>query len=241
MQLSRPEFEILTDADALARRAADWFIAAVSAAHGAFAISLAGGTTPRRLYELLAQAPYRERVPWARAHWFWGDERFVGKDDARSNYRMVREALLSHVPIPAANIHPIPTEGSPAEAALAYEQKLRSFYGAATLDPKRPLFEVTLLGLGEDGHTASLFPRSSALTERNRWVVAVASKELEPRITLTYPALENSRHVAFLVSGREKLEVFKRIRREDRNLPASWLKPVGELRWFADAAAAGAS
>src|SRR5258705_3252462 len=233
------EFEILADAEALARRAAAWLTGAVTATQGAFAISLAGGSTPRRLYELLAEAPYRDAFPWTRAHVFWGDERFVDKNDPRSNYRMVHEALLSRAPIPAANIHPIPTEGmTRAEAAFAYEGELNSHYGAAKLDPMRPLFEVTLLGLGNDGHTASLFPGTDALAERDRWVAAVTGITPEPRITLTYPALESSRRVAFLVSGREKRAVFGRIRRGDMELPAARLNPAGELRWFVDAAAA---
>ena len=114
-----------------------------------FAVCLSGGSTPQRLYELLAGPPYRDKFPWSRTHWFWGDERFVPHDDALSNYRMVREALLSRAPIPAINIHPIPTEGiSPEKAAAAYERELKSFYGAEHLDPARPLFDVNLLGLG---------------------------------------------------------------------------------------------
>ena len=129
--------------------------------------------------------------PWHRVHLFWGDERFVPHSDARSNFRMAQEALLSHVPIEAANVHPIPTEGTtPDNAARAYERTLKSFYGADELDPARPLFDVTLLGLGEDGHTASLFPKTRALTERERWVVAVTEGVAEPRISLTYPPLE---------------------------------------------------
>ena len=153
---------------------------------------------------------------------------------------MVHEALLSRTPILAANIHPIPTEGmTPDEAARAYEHTLQSFYGATELDQARTLFDVTFLGLGNDGHTASLFPGSAALLERTRWTVAVSGPTPEPRISLTYRALESSRHVAFLVSGPEKRAVFERIRHGDQELPAARLKPTGELRWFVDAAAAG--
>jgi 6-phosphogluconolactonase len=232
--------DILRDPEALARRAADVLLEAAKAAEGRFAIALSGGSTPRRLYELLAQAPYRDSFPWDRAHMFWGDERFVPHSDARSNYRMTEEALLSRVPIARTNVHPIPTDGMTAvDAARAYERTLKSFYGAETLDPKRPLFDVTLLGLGEDGHTASLFPGTSALSERERWVVAVTEGASEPRITLTYPALESSRSVVFLVAGAEKREIFSRVvPRGDQDFPAARLRPVGSLLWLADAAAA---
>jgi len=143
------------------------------------------------------------------------------------------------VPIAEANVYPVPTTGlSPTDAARAYERTLRSFYGAETLDPARPLFDVTLLGLGEDGHTASLFPGTDALSERERWVVAVTAKVSEPRITLTYPALEASRQVMFLVAGEEKRAIFERVLRGDQDFPAARLRPTGGLLWLADAAAA---
>jgi len=155
-----------------------------------------------------------------------------------SNYRMVQEALLSQAPIPASNIHPIPTEGvNPEAAASAYERDLKCFYGAERLDPARPLFDVTLLGLGPDGHTASLFPGTAVLTERDRWVAAVVGAKSEARITLTYPALESSRHAAFLIAGEEKRIIFARFRRGDNNLPAARLCPIGTLSMFSDAAA----
>ena len=234
-----PNVEILADPEALARRAADLLIAAANVTADRFAVALSGGSTPRRLYELLARSPYRDAVPWHRTHVFWGDERFVPKTDARSNYRMTYEALLSHVPIPSANVHPILTEDTtPLDAAMGYEKELKSFYGAAALDPSRPLFDVTLLGLGADGHTASLLPGSRALAGRERWAVAVTEGALEPRISLTYPPLESSRQVLFLVEGTEKRAVFERVRRGD-DLPATKLKPVGTLLWLVDKAAAG--
>jgi 6-phosphogluconolactonase len=231
--------EILADPENLARRVADWILDLATARDGVFAVALSGGSTPQRLYQLLAGAPYRAGFPWSRTHWFWGDERFVPHDDALSNYRMVREAMLSRVPIPAGNIHPMPTEGvTPEAAAAAYARELNSFYGAARLDPLRPLFDVTLLGLGPDGHTASLFPGTSVLAERDRWVAAVVGTKLEARITLTYPALESSRHTAFLVAGKEKSAILDRFRRGDETLPAARLHPTGTLWLFADAAAA---
>ncbi|QEX16221.1 6-phosphogluconolactonase [Hypericibacter terrae] len=237
--ISDAKLEVLPDPDALARRVAAWLLAAATAKQDRFAVALSGGSTPRRLYEHLADTACRDSFPWSRAHWFWGDERFVPADDAKSNYRMVREALLSRAPIPAGNIHPMPTTpSSPEAAASAYERELKSFYGADRLDSAQPLFDVTLLGLGLDGHTASLFPGTPALGVRDRWVAAVVGAEPEARITLTYPALESSRRVAFLISGSEKREILTRLRRGDESLPAARLRPVGSLWFFADAAAA---
>jgi 6-phosphogluconolactonase len=237
---SEARLEMLADPEALSRRVAGWLLAAATAKEGAFAVALSGGTTPRTLYEQLSKPPYRDSFPWSRTHWFWGDERFVPHDDPLSNYRMVREALLSRAPIPTVNIHPIPTEGTTAdEAASAYERELKFFYGAAQLDPARPLFDVTFLGLGPDGHTASLFPGSAVLAERGRWVAAVVGTKAEARITLTYPTLESSRQAAFLVAGEAKRAMLERLRRGDDNLPAGRVHPTGELYIFADAAAAG--
>jgi 6-phosphogluconolactonase len=233
----RNRLEILSDLEAMSRRVADWILELAAAKDGVFAVCLSGGGTPQRLYELLAEPPYRDRFPWTRSHWFWGDERFVPQEDVRSNYRMAREALLSRAPIPSGNIHPIPTEGLAPQAASAYERTLKSFYGADRLDPARPLFDVNLLGLGSDGHTASLFPGSPVLAERDRWVAPVVGAKPEPRITLTYPALESSRHLAFLVAGKEKHTIFKRLRDADKSLPAAGVHPVGTRWMFADAAA----
>jgi 6-phosphogluconolactonase len=233
-------WEVLPDPDALARRVADWLLDAATTTDGPFAIALSGGSTPRLLYAHLASQKYRDRFPWARVHWFWGDERFVPHDDPMSNYRMVQEALLAHSPAPPANIHPIPTEGiDPDTAAWTYERELKAFHGTDRLDPARPLFDVTLLGLGEDGHTASLFPGSVMLGERERWVAPVIGVKAEARITLTYPALESSRRVAFLAAGPDKRAVVSAIREGHGALPAALLRPVGELTWFLDQAAAG--
>jgi 6-phosphogluconolactonase len=239
---SEARLEILSDAESLARRVADWMLEVATTKDGLLSVSLSGGSTPRRLYQLLAGSPYRNNFPWSRTHWFWGDERFVSHDDTLSNYRMVREALLSHAPIPATNIHPIPTEGvTPDVAASAYERELKSFYGAERLDPARPLFDVTFLGLGPEGHTASLFPNTAVLSERDRWVAAVVGAKSEARITLTYPALESSRNAAFLVAGEEERAVLARLRGGDDSLPAARLHPTGALWIFGDAAAVGAA
>jgi 6-phosphogluconolactonase len=229
--------EVLADADALAQRVAAWMLERLVGIEGRAAICLSGGSTPLHLYRRLAEPPFRAAFPWERLHWFWGDERFVPPDDARSNARMAREALLDRIPVPRANLHPIPSTSSPEDAALAYEQELRRFHGAEQLGPERPLFDLTLLGLGEDGHTASLFPGTAALAERTRWVVAVRGVMPETRITLTYPALESSRHVAFLAAGAAKRAIVERVW-QGADVPAARLRPVGTLHWFLDRTAA---
>jgi 6-phosphogluconolactonase len=239
-QIGQAKLEILADPQALSRRVADWMLELAKEKRGVFSVVLSGGSTPRTLYQHLTETPYRETVPWSRTHWFWGDERFAPHTDARSNYRMAWEALLSHVPIPAENIHPIPTEGiAPEAAALAYERELKSFYGAERLDAKRPLFDVVLLGLGDDGHTASLFPGGAALAETGRWVMAAVGPNSETRITLTFPALESSAQAAFLVEGEGKREIFRRLQRDGDDLPAARFRTASGVTWFLDRAAAG--
>ena len=229
--------EVAKDPEALAHRAAGWITDLAAASRDRFALCLSGGSTPRRLYQLLAESPYRDALPWDRIHWFWGDERFVPWDHPDSNYGMVRAALFGRAPVPPGNIHGVPTDGTPADAAAAYERVLKSYYGSESLDPARPLFDVEILGLGPDGHTASLIPGTSVLEERHRWVAEVIGGRPEPRITLTYPALESSRHTAFLVVGAEKREILSRALAGDQALPAARIRPVGELIWFADEAA----
>jgi 6-phosphogluconolactonase len=238
-QLSDAILEVCPDAEALAQRAADWLVGVVGGRGDRVTVALSGGSTPRRLYELLTEPPRRDRMPWERIHWFWGDERFVPRDHPDSNYRMVREAMLSRVAIPAGNIHPVPTVGlDPEEAARAYERELQAVHGSDRLDPARPLFDVTLLGLGSDGHTASLFPGTSAVEERRRWVVAVVGAKPEPRISLTFPALDSSANLAFLVAGEGKRAALARVLAGDRTLPAARLRSVGRLWFFFDRAAA---
>jgi 6-phosphogluconolactonase len=228
------------DAETLAHHVAKWLCGLARASDRTFAVSLSGGSTPRRLYELLATPELASRFPWNRVHWFWGDERFVPHDHPDSNYGMARDAFLSQVPVPDANVHAIPTEGSsPEQAAAAYEATLKRFYGADALASGRPLFDVTLLGIGEDGHTASLLPGQPALREAQRWVVAVIGAMPQPRITLTYPSLDSSRDVAFVVTGRGKRDVVARAQTGDRTIPAGLVRPVGRLHWFTDRAAAG--
>jgi 6-phosphogluconolactonase len=223
----------------LAQNVAAWLCALAEAGGRRFSICLSGGSTPRLLYQQIATPAIASGFPWPRVHWFWGDERFVPQNDPDSNYQMARDALLSRVPIPTGNIHPIPTEGLSAdEAAAAYETTLKKFYGADVLAPDRPLFDVTLLGIGENGHTASLFPGQPALQEKRRWAVATIGADAQPRITLTYPVLDSSRDVAFLATGASKRDVVTRARAGDRALPAALVRPIGRLHWLTDRAAA---
>jgi 6-phosphogluconolactonase len=238
---SLAENRIFENAEALAHAVAQWLCGLAQASDHPFAVCLSGGSTPRRLYECLAAPHIASRFPWSRTHWFWGDERFVPHNHRDSNYWMARDAFLSLVPVPDSNIHPVPTEDlSPEQAATAYETTLKRFYGADLLASDRPLFDVTLLGIGEDGHTASLFPGQPALQETGRWAVAVIGAKSEARITLTYPALNSSRDVAFLVTGEDKRGVVARAQGGDRMLPAALVRPVGRLHWFADRAASPA-
>jgi 6-phosphogluconolactonase len=232
---ARIKLEVLSDPDALAERVAAWLLELARAKSGAFAMALSGGSTPKALYHKLAARPYRDLFPWCRTHLFWGDERFVPHGNPLSNYRMVDEALISNVPIPAENVHAVPVEGlTPDEAARAYEGDLKAFYGAESLDLAQPLFDATLLGLGPDGHTASLFPNTDVLKDQEHWVAAVVGVKSEARITLTYPALESSRNTAFLIAGEEKRAIFARLLEGDETLPAGRLRPQGALRVFVD-------
>lgn len=232
--------EVSGDKATLTTQIADWIVARYEAHTGSFALNLSGGSTPKALYERLATEVYRRKFDWERVHLFFGDERFVPHDHPDSNYRMVREALISRVPIPSENVHAVDTaQGAPADAAAAYERTLQSCYGKTTLDLARPMFAVTLLGLGEDGHTASLFPGTAALRERTRWVTAIIGAKAEPRISMTYPVLDSSQAVAFLVAGEGKRAMLKRLLARDPALPASHVKPSGELFVFCDEAAHG--
>jgi 6-phosphogluconolactonase len=232
-----PILEVLANPAALAEHVAAWLVARAAASRHSFSLALSGGSTPKLLYQTLAMPPWRDRMPWARVHLFWGDERFVPPDDPDSNQRMAREAMVAQVPIPPGNVHPVPVDGTPEDAARRYEAELRTF---AAERPGGPLFDVQLLGLGPDGHTASLFPGTPALAERRAWVVAVVGARAEPRITLTYPALDDSAAVAFLVSGAEKRAILRRLLDGDTTMPAAALRPKGPVTVFADQAAIGA-
>jgi 6-phosphogluconolactonase len=233
-----PQLQCFADAETLARHAAQWLCNRAVASAGRFAVCLSGGSTPRRLYELLADPPTAAQMPWERVHWFFGDERFVPPDHPDSNFRMAHEALFARVSIPQQQIHPIPTQAmTPEQAASAYEATLKRYYGRDTLEAGHALFDATLLGLGEDGHTASLFPRTAALAEDRRWVVAVTGVKREARITLTYPALNNSVDVAFLVAGQAKRAILARVQAGDPDLPALAVRPPHPPLWLVDRAA----
>jgi 6-phosphogluconolactonase len=224
------------DGAAVARRAAAWLVERMEAGTGAFRMALSGGSTPRLLYRLLSEHPYRNRIPWDRLELFWGDERFVPWSDATSNYNMAREEWLARVDAPPSRVHPIPTDTTPEDCAERYETILR-----AIADRRGPAyFDVVLLGLGADGHTASLLPNQPVLDERAHWVAPVLKGRGEPRITLTYPALESTRAAVFLVTGAEKRDAVAAVRGGDERLPAGRLYPKGETIWFLDEAAAGA-
>jgi 6-phosphogluconolactonase len=230
----------VSDSVALANAAAQRMLARIDANDGVPAICLAGGSSPQKLYELLATDAWRNKIPWQRVHWFIGDERFVRPDDPLNNMTRARRAFLDRC-APAANVHAIPTDtASPDEAARRYERELKLFYGAGVLDPIRPLFELVLMGLGRDGHTASLFPGFPAVGESERWVVGVPEAHVEPfvpRVTLTLPALGCCREMLFEVAGAEKRAILTRVLTGE-NLPANRARSsAGETIWLVDEAA----
>jgi 6-phosphogluconolactonase len=227
-------------AAALAIAAAERVIARIDDNPGRIAICLTGGSSPKQLYALLAQQPYVDRIPWDRVHWFIGDDRFVKTDDPLNNMTMARQIFLDRC-APAANIHPIATaSASPDDAARLYEEKLKGFYGADALDPARPLFDLVLLGVGPDGHIASLFPGYPAVDVTDRWVVGVPEAHVAPfvpRVSLTLPALASCREMLFELSGADKRPILTRtLAGED--LPANRARAAnGETIWLCDSAA----
>lgn len=232
----------VADPASLAKAAAERVLARISANAGRVAICLTGGSSPKALYQLLATEAYRGRIPWDRVHWFIGDERFVPAGDSLNNMGMARKAFLDQC-APASNIHPIPTDTAspddPDKSAELYEHELKSFYGADELDPARPLFDLVLMGVGPDGHTASLFPNYPALDEAERWVVGVPKAHVEPfvpRVTLTLPVLASCREMLFEVAGAEKRAILTRVLTGE-NLPANRAQSLGETIWLVDQAA----
>jgi len=235
LTIGNAELRIFRDDTALFAAAADEVL---RVAHSALAdrgrcdLALAGGSTPRRLYSLVAARA--AELDWSRVHFFFGDERCVPPHHAESNYRMARETLLSAPALAAAHVHRIHAELPPAEAAAQYEQEMRAHFAA-----ELPRFDLVLLGMGPDGHTASLFPGTPALAEQQHWVVAnwVANFGAS-RLTLTFPVLNNAGEVMFLVTGAEKRAALRQIFRDHQPLPAAAVHPSGKLLWLLDLAAA---
>jgi 6-phosphogluconolactonase len=229
----------VADAAALASAAAERLLARIAENGNRVAVCLTGGSSPKQLYELLATDAYREKIPWDRVHWFIGDERFVAVSDARNNMAMARGIFLDRL-APASHIHPIPTDTADTnEAAALYERELKSFYGADQLDPVRPLFDLVLMGVGPDGHVASLFPGYPAIEETTRWVTGVPKANVEPfvpRVSLTLPALASCREMLFEAAGAAKRAILTRVF-SGENLPASRARSSGETVWLVDKAA----
>jgi 6-phosphogluconolactonase len=228
--------EIVKDEEAISARAAELIADRIRDCTAPFRLALSGGNTPRGCYHRLA---HLNQVPWDCVEIYMGDERCVPPDHPDSNYRMIHDTLLAAGTVSPRALFAIPTDGAPEAGARAYEEILRQQYGASHLQPGLALFNLQLLGLGADGHTASLLPGQPVLEERRRWVAAVPKGRQEPRITLTYPALESSRLIIFLVSGAAKKDALARARAGDATIPAGRLKPQGEVVWLADRAAAG--
>jgi 6-phosphogluconolactonase len=242
------EIEVFPDSKALIEAEAERIVTIASesiAMRGRCLLALAGGSTPRPLYQRLAEPLYASRVDWSRTHLFWGDERCVPPYHPDSNYRMTREALIEHVPLPPENVHRIQGEKDPSEGAADYERVLRHFFGAGPI-PTRS-FDLVLLGMGADGHTASIFPGTAAVSEENLWAISVHVERPHPmwRVTLTPMVFNASGNVTFLVTGSDKATRLEEVLEEADGRatppPARLIRPTrGELHWMVDAAA-GAS
>ncbi len=222
----------------LAHMAAERVIARISSNADRAAICLTGGSSPQQLYRLLATDAYRSRIPWDRVHWFIGDERFVAADDPLNNMAMARRLFLDAC-APEDTIHPIPTDtADPEQAAQRYESELKSYYGFSRLNPARPLFDLVLMGVGPDGHIASLFPGYPALEETERWVVGVPQAKVEPlvpRASLTLPVLASCHEMLFEVAGADKRAILTRVF-DGEDLPSNRVC-AGETVWLVDQAA----
>jgi 6-phosphogluconolactonase len=235
----QPTLILSADSEGLVQVAAERIADALAQAgetQKTVSIALAGGKTPQILYRKLTEKALAARIPWDRLHLFWGDERMVPRDHPDSNFRMVYEAMLKRVPLPVENIHPVPT-GLPAEeAAQAYEKEIRSHFRGWR---RVPQFDLILLGLGVDGHVASLFPWSPTLVESSRLAVTARSPSGSTRITLTLPVLNAARRVFFLVTGETKADVLQKVLETEGKLPAQRVEPLkGEVVWMADQQAA---
>jgi 6-phosphogluconolactonase len=232
-QALKPEIFVEKDYETLSRKAAEFLLSEILAPkEKPFSVALSGGSTPKRLYEILGSEEFKHRILWERVHFFWGDERCVPPTDPESNFKMAWDVWLSKLSLPEGNIHRFKGELDPESAALAYEEELQSFFGSVLF----PTFDFILLGLGPDGHTASLFPETTALYEKKRWAVSnFVPKFGKNRLTLTYPVLNSAKIVAFLVSGKEKADKVASVLNGDSSLPATGVRPhSGRLVWFLD-------
>ncbi|MCO8122364.1 6-phosphogluconolactonase [Stieleria sp. TO1_6] len=226
-------FEPFTDIPTLQQTVTDSFcelVQRVVAENDVFRVSLSGGSTPRCVYEMLSQRD----LPWDKIHWFWGDERNVPQDHDESNFRMVNTALLSKVPVPAENIHGVPVDvESPEQTALRYETTLREHFTG-----ERPVWDLVLLGMGDDAHTASLFPETKALDEQQRWFVENWVPKFDAyRYTMTYPAIASGSNIWFIITGQAKQQALKQVlfgNSDPAQYPSQRIQPT---RWFVDAAA----
>nr|WP_245003558.1 6-phosphogluconolactonase [Bradyrhizobium liaoningense] len=235
----QPKLIVAADAEALAQAAAERVMARIGANPGRIAICLTGGSSPKKLYQLLGSDAWRGKIPWDRVHWFIGDERFVPDSDPLNNMAVARAAFLDRS-APAGHIHPIPsTTENPDAGAGAYARELQAFYGADRLDPARPLFDLVLMGAGPDGHTASLFPGFPEIEETGRWVIGVPKANVAPfvpRVSLTLPALASCREMLFEIAGHDKQPILTRLLNGE-NLPALRARSNGETVWLVDRAA----
>jgi 6-phosphogluconolactonase len=242
IEKSNGRIEVFSNLEALSLRAASIFVSASRDSIGTkkrFAVAISGGSTPRRLYTLLGSQAYRHQVDWRHVHFFWADERCVPKDDEASNFRTAFDTLLSKVALPDKNIHRIKGEEAPDNAARDYEEEVKRFLG----ESERPRFDLIILGMGEDGHTASLFPGSKSLEETVRLAIPVYLEEPKKnRITLTLPALNNADQILFLVTGASKAPVLSEIlgeRGKKKGFPAGLIRPAnGNVTWLIDHEAA---
>jgi 6-phosphogluconolactonase len=229
----------VADPAELAKVAADRLLARIGANAGRATICLTGGSSPKALYQLLATDAYRSRIPWDHVHWFIGDDRFVAADDPLNNMGVARRLFLDRF-APVDTIHPIPTDAAdPDDAARRYERELKSYYGFGHLNPGRPLFDVVLMGVGPDGHTASLFPGYPAVEESERWVVGVPKAHVEPfvpRVTLTLPVLGSCHEMLFEAAGADKRAILTRVF-DGEDLPANRACTTGQSIWLVDRAA----
>lgn len=236
---------IFPDVEALSQAAAVEFVRCAGeavAARGRFTVALSGGSTPKRLYHLLTTEPFRSQIDWGRVEIFWGDERCVPPDHKDSNYRMAREAMLAQLPIPAEHIHRMEAERADREAAARdYETVLARVFGVSS-GGEPPPFDLLLMGMGPDGHTASLFPHTQALDETRRWVVPNHVPQLNTdRMTMTRPILNRGREVLFLVAAADKAERLAEVLAgpaDPKRLPSQSIQPEGQLVWFVESAAA---